>query len=90
MVFLTPFPHSFLFHIRLVRLFVSSRLRHDLLYQTQSPHQQIILLATIHLIVEGNLVYLGNRLMVTSIQAFQEGQLVAEGKAVYNFIKSKS
>ena len=31
------------------------------------------------LIVEGNLVHLGNRLMVTSMQAFQEGQLVAEG-----------
>lgn len=42
------------------------------------------------LIVEGNLVNLGNRLMVTSMQAFQEGQLVAEGKVVYNFIKSKS
>ena len=42
------------------------------------------------LIVEGNLVPLGNRLMVTSMQAFQEGQLVAEGKDVYNFIKSKS
>ncbi len=27
--------------------------------------------------------------MVTSTQAFQEGQLVAEGKVVYNFIKSK-
>ena len=42
------------------------------------------------LIVEGNLVHLGNRLMVTSMQAFQEGQLVAEGKVVYNFIKSKT
>ncbi|WP_418509244.1 hypothetical protein [Corallibacter sp.] len=42
-----------------------------------------------HLIVEGNLVHLGNRLMVTSMQAFPEGQLVAEGKVVYNFIKSK-
>lgn len=42
------------------------------------------------LIVESNLVHLGNRIMVTSMQAFQEGQLVTEGKAVYNFIKSKS
>ena len=42
------------------------------------------------LIVEGNLVHLGNRLMVTSMQAFQEGQLAAEGKVVYNFIKSKT
>ena len=44
-------------------------------------------LATIYLIFEDNL---GNRLMVTSMQAFQEGQLLAKGKAVYNFIKSKS
>lgn len=41
-------------------------------------------------LVEDNLVHLGNKLMVTSTQAFQEGQLVAEGKVVYNFIKSKS
>ena len=41
-------------------------------------------------LVEDNLVLLGNRLIVTSMQAFQEGQLVAEGKVVYNFIKSKS
>lgn len=34
------------------------------------------------LIVEDNLVHLGNRLIVTSMQAFQEGQLVAEGKVV--------
>ena len=42
------------------------------------------------LMVEGNLVHLGNRLMVTIMQAFQEGPLVAEGKVVYNFIKSES
>lgn len=39
------------------------------------------------LIVEGNLVRLGNRIMVTRMQAFQKGELVAEGKGVYNFIK---
>ena len=41
----------------------------------------------IDLIVEGNLVRLGNRIMVTNMQAFQKGELVAEGKGVYNFIK---
>ncbi|WP_224483042.1 hotdog fold thioesterase [Robertkochia aurantiaca] len=40
------------------------------------------------LIVEGDLVRLGNRIMVIRMRALQEGELVAEGKGVYNFIKS--
>lgn len=41
------------------------------------------------LIVEGELVRLGNRIMVTKMRAFEEGEkdLLAEGKGVYNFIR---
>ncbi|EDP98016.1 hotdog fold thioesterase [Kordia algicida OT-1] len=41
------------------------------------------------LIFEGKLVRMGNRIMVTKMKAFQEDVLVAEGKGVYNFIRSK-
>ncbi|QCK16144.1 hotdog fold thioesterase [Mangrovivirga cuniculi] len=39
-------------------------------------------------VVEGNLVRLGSRIMVANMQAFQKGQLVAEGKGVYNFVRA--
>ncbi|MDR6300385.1 hotdog fold thioesterase [Mesonia maritima] len=42
------------------------------------------------LIVEGELVRLGNRIMVVRMRAFSEGEedtLIAEGKGVYNFIR---
>lgn len=39
------------------------------------------------LIIDGNLVRLGNRIMVTSMQAFQKDELVAEVEGVYNFFK---
>lgn len=40
-------------------------------------------------IVEGHLVRLGNRILVASMKAWNEGEenLVAEGKGVYNFIR---
>jgi len=38
---------------------------------------------------EGKLVRMGNRIMVTKMKAFQNGELVAEGKGVYNFVKQK-
>ncbi len=43
------------------------------------------------IIVEGELVRLGNRIMVTRMRAYEEGEhdLVAEGKGVYNFIRLK-
>ena len=40
------------------------------------------------LTVEGKLVRMGNRIMVTKMKAFQDTVLVAEGKGVYNFIRS--
>lgn len=40
------------------------------------------------LIFEGKLVRMGNRIMVTKMKAFQQGVLVAEGKGVYNFLRS--
>ncbi|MEM9680448.1 MAG: hotdog fold thioesterase [Bacteroidota bacterium] len=40
------------------------------------------------LIFEGKLVRMGNRIMVTKMKAFQNDVLVAEGKGVYNFIRS--
>jgi len=42
------------------------------------------------IVVEGELVRLGNRILVTKMSAFQEGELVAEAKGVYNFIKAGS
>ncbi len=39
------------------------------------------------LYVEGKLVRMGNRIMVTKMKAFQGDTLVAEGKGVYNFIR---
>ena len=40
------------------------------------------------LMFEGKLVRMGNRIMVTKMKAFQDNLLVAEGKGVYNFIRS--
>lgn len=43
------------------------------------------------IIVEGNVVRLGKRILVTKMQVWDEQQehLLAEGKAVYNFIRMK-
>ena len=41
------------------------------------------------LICEGKLVRMGNRIMVVKMKAFQHGELVAEGKGVYNFVRQK-
>jgi uncharacterized protein (TIGR00369 family) len=43
------------------------------------------------IIVEGKLVRLGSRIMVTKMKAYMENEteLVAEGKGVYNFIRTK-
>ena len=35
---------------------------------------------------EGELVRMGNRIMVTRMKALQNGKLIAEGKGVYNVI----
>ena len=40
------------------------------------------------LVFEGKLVRMGDRIMVTKMKAFQDNLLVAEGKGVYNFIRS--
>lgn len=40
------------------------------------------------LIVEGRLVRMGNRIMVTRMEAYQNDVLIAEGKGVYNFIRN--
>ena len=37
------------------------------------------------IIVEGKIVRLGNRILVTKMKAFQNDELIAEGKGVYNF-----
>ena len=42
------------------------------------------------IIVEGKIVRLGNRIMVTKMKAFQNKELIAEGKGVYNFIRLKN
>ncbi|MFD2541340.1 hotdog fold thioesterase [Lacinutrix gracilariae] len=39
------------------------------------------------IIVEGKIVRLGNRILVTKMKAFQKNELIAEGKGVYNFIR---
>ena len=39
------------------------------------------------IIVEGKIVRLGNRILVTKMKAFQNDKLIAEGKGVYNFIR---
>jgi len=39
------------------------------------------------IIVEGKIVRLGNRILVTKMKAFQNDELIAEGKGVYNFIR---
>ncbi len=38
--------------------------------------------------VEGKVVRFGNRILVTKMKAFQNQELIAEGKGVYNFTKS--
>jgi uncharacterized protein (TIGR00369 family) len=42
------------------------------------------------IIVEGKIVRLGNRILVTKMKAFQNDELIAEGKGVYNFIRVDS
>lgn len=44
------------------------------------------------IIVEGELVRLGNRIMVTRMKVFNEGsdELLAEGKGVYSFYRANS
>lgn len=39
------------------------------------------------IIVEGEIVNLGNRILVSKMQAFQNDELIAEGKGVYNFLR---
>lgn len=39
------------------------------------------------IIVEGKIVRFGNRILVTKMKAFQNDELIAEGKGVYNFIR---
>ena len=39
------------------------------------------------IIVSGEIVRLGNRIMVTKMKAYQNEALVSEGKAVYSFIR---
>ncbi len=39
--------------------------------------------------VEGKLIRLGNRILVARMKAFQNNELIAEGKGVYNFIRMK-
>ena len=39
------------------------------------------------IIVEGKIVRLGNRILVTEMKAFQTDTLIAEGKGVYNFLR---
>jgi len=39
------------------------------------------------IIVTGEIVRLGNRIMVTKMKAYQNEELISEGKAVYSFIR---
>ncbi|WP_154224416.1 hotdog fold thioesterase [Marinicella rhabdoformis] len=39
------------------------------------------------IIVSGEIVRLGNRIMVTKMKAYQNEALISEGKAVYSFIR---
>lgn len=42
------------------------------------------------IMVEGKIVRLGNRILVAKMKAFQNEDLFAEGKGVYNFIRMKN
>ncbi len=39
------------------------------------------------LMVEGKIIRFGNRILVARMKAFQNGELIAEGKGVYNFVR---
>ncbi len=39
------------------------------------------------IIVEGKIVRLGNRILVTKMEAYENDELIAEGKGVYNFTR---
>ncbi|MGX1023536.1 hotdog fold thioesterase [Flavobacterium sp. CS20] len=41
------------------------------------------------IIVEGKIVRFGNRILVTKMKAFQNDELIADGKGVYNFSPQK-
>lgn len=43
----------------------------------------------IEVIVIGKIVRLGNRILVAKMKAYQNEDLIAEGKGVYNFIRMK-
>ncbi len=40
-------------------------------------------------VVVGKIVRMGNRILVAKMKAFQNDELIAEGKGVYNFIRMK-
>jgi len=42
------------------------------------------------IIVTGEIVRLGNRILVTKMKAYQNDVLISEGKAVYSFIRMKN
>lgn len=43
----------------------------------------------IEIVVVGKIVRMGNRILVAKMKAFQNDELIAEGKGVYNFIRMK-
>lgn len=43
----------------------------------------------IEVVVVGKIVRMGNRILVAKMKAFQNDDLIAEGKGVYNFIRMK-
>lgn len=43
----------------------------------------------IEVVVIGKIVRLGSRILVAKMKAFQNDELIAEGKGVYNFIRMK-
>ena len=44
----------------------------------------------IEVVVVGKIVRMGNRILVAKMKAFQNDELIAEGKGVYNFIRMKN
>ncbi|SDW48360.1 hotdog fold thioesterase [Aequorivita viscosa] len=42
------------------------------------------------IMVEGKIIRFGNRILVARMKAFQNDQLIAEGKGVYNFVRKNA
>lgn len=44
----------------------------------------------VEIMVEGKIIRFGNRILVARMKAFQNDELIAEGKGVYNFVRANN